>query len=338
MKKSTNRPDKKRPVAGKPAKGTRGTKERGGLKSRVAKSAAKFTGKAADEARPAAARKPGERPAKFEGRGAKPGERGGVVARGRGEGRWREAPKPVLKPQADPNGPMRLNRFISQAGICSRREADVLIETGVVTVNGEIVTELGTRVLTSDTVQVGGDGIRPDTKRYVLLNKPKNFTADLVDTRGRRTIMDLVKSACKENLFPIGKTDRDMTGLVVLTNDGEFADRIMHPKLGLGLLHHVVTNEKVNKDHLETMMKGFTLEDAYVKAEDATISETNPYEVGVTIRSNRSRIVRRMFEHFGYRVVKIDRVVYGPLTKKNLARGQWRHLTQEELNILRMAR
>ena len=324
---------------------------RGGLKSRTAKSEARGgAGKGAVKGAvkdPAANRpaKVGERPTKPGARSANPGERsagtgsrGGSGVRGRGEGRWIAAPKPVLKPQADPNGPMRLNRFISQAGICSRREADVLIETGVVTVNGQIVTELGTRVLSSDTVQVGGDGIRPDTKRYILLNKPKNFTADIVDTKGRRTIMDLVKSACKEAIFPVGKTDREMTGLVVLTNDDEFANRMTHPKLGLGLLHHVVTNEKVNADHLETMVKGFTLEDAYVKAEDATLSDTNPYEVGLTIRSNRSRIVRRMFEHFGYRVVKIDRVVCGPLTKKNLARGQWRHLTTEELNILRMAR
>ena len=248
----------------------------------------------------------------------------------------RRKPQPKLKPLSDANAPMRLNRFVAQAGICSRREADVLIKAGVVSVNGEVVTEMGYRVSPTDKVQVEGDTIKAEAKRYILLNKPKNFLATEEDPGGRRTVMQLIKGACKERVFPVGRIDKDTTGLLLLTNDGEMAKRLANPKTGVRNLYHATTYEKVKKEHLLAMLEGFLLDGKFVRVDKAKFVKDDPRQIGVEIHSGRNRIVKRIFEHFGYRVTKLDRVIYTCLTKKDVPRGAWRHLTEEELNILRM--
>jgi 23S rRNA pseudouridine2605 synthase len=240
------------------------------------------------------------------------------------------------QPLPDSNAPMRLNRYVSQAGICSRREADVLIAAGVVSVNGEIITEMGFRVNKIDKVQVEGDTIKAEVKRYILLNKPKNFLATEEDPQGRRTVMQLIRGACKERVVPIGRLDRDTTGLLMLTNDGEMAKRLTHPKVGVRNLYHASFKEKVSKVDLEKMLDGFELDGTFIKLNKASFVKNDPREIGVEIHSGRNRIVRRIFNHFGYKVTKLDRVVFACLTKKDLPRGHWRHLTEEEMNILRM--
>ena len=248
----------------------------------------------------------------------------------------RRKPQPKLKPLSDANALMRLNRFVAQAGICSRREADVLIKAGVVSVNGEVVTEMGHRVSPTDKVQVEGDTIKAEAKRYILLNKPKNFLATEEDPGGRRTVMQLIKGACKERVFPVGRLDKDTTGLLLLTNDGEMAKRLANPKTGVRNLYHATTYEKVKKEHLLAMLEGFLLDGKFVRVDKAKFVKDDPRQIGVEIHSCRNRIVKRIFEHFGYRVTKLDRVIYTCLTKKDVPRGAWRHLTEEELNILRM--
>ena len=272
--------------------------------------------------------------------GAKPsnkraGKRGGASRPGSRPG----GPKPKLKfaPVPDSTATMRLNRYIAQAGICSRREADVMIGAGVVTVNNKVVTELGFKVdPTQDLVRVQGDTIRPETMRYVLVNKPKNFLGIEHDPSGRRTVGDLIKKACKERIFPVDRIEKESTGLILFTNAGELAKRLNHPKVSLRELYHITLAKKATPEDLEKMLEGFVLDQGFVKAKEVAFVKNDPHEIGMEIHSNRSRIVRRMWEHLGHKVVKIDRVVYGPLTKKDLPRGHWRHLSNEELNMLRM--
>lgn len=248
----------------------------------------------------------------------------------------RRKPEPKRAPLADSNAPMRLNRFVAQAGICSRREADVLIKAGVVSVNGKVITEMGYRVSPTDKVQVEGDTIKAETKRYILLNKPKNFLATDDDPRGRRTVMSLINGACKERVFPVGRLDRDTSGLLLLTNDGEMSKRLTHPRVHVRNLYHVSVAEKVKKEDLEALVEGFVLDGKFIKADKASFVKDDSREIGLEIHSGRNRIVRRMFEHFGYRVTKLDRVLYSCLNKKDLPRGAWRHLSEQELSILRM--
>ena len=272
--------------------------------------------------------------------GAKPskkrtGKRSGASRPGSRPG----GPKPKLKfaPVPDSTATMRLNRYIAQAGICSRREADVMIGAGVVTVNNNVVAELGFKVdPTQDLVRVQGDTIRPETMRYVLVNKPKNFLGIEHDPSGRRTVGDLIKKACKERIFPVDRIEKESTGLILFTNDGELAKRLNHPKVSLRELYHITLAKKATPEDLEKMLEGFVLDQGFVKAKEVAFVKNDPHEIGMEIHSNRSRIVRRMWEHLGHKVVKIDRVVYGPLTKKDLPRGHWRHLSNEELNMLRM--
>ena len=272
--------------------------------------------------------------------GAKPskkrtGKRSGTSRPGSRPG----GPKPKLKfaPVPDSTATMRLNRYIAQAGICSRREADVMIGAGVVTVNNKVVTELGFKVdPTQDLVRVQGDTIRPETMRYVLVNKPKNFLGIEHDPSGRRTVGDLIKKACKERIFPVDRIEKESTGLILFTNDGELAKRLNHPKVSLRELYHITLAKKATPEDLEKMLEGFVLDQGFVKAKEVACVKNDPHEIGMESHSNRSRIVRRMWEHLGHKVVKIDRVVYGPLTKKDLPRGHWRHLSNEELNMLRM--
>ena len=249
------------------------------------------------------------------------------------------APKPKLKfaPVPDSTATMRLNRYIAQAGVCSRREADVMIGAGVVSVNDKVVTELGFKVdPTKDLVRVEGDTIRPETMRYVLVNKPKNFLGIEHDPSGRRSVGDLIKNACKERIYPVDRIEKESTGLILFTNDGELAKRLNHPKVSLRELYHITLAKKANPEDLEKLLEGFVLDQGFVKAKEVAFVKNDPHEIGMEIHSNRSRIARRMWEHLGHKVVKVDRVVYGPLTKKDLPRGHWRHLTKDELNMLRM--
>jgi 23S rRNA pseudouridine2605 synthase len=240
------------------------------------------------------------------------------------------------QPLPDSNAPVRLNRYVAQAGICSRRDADVLIAAGVVSVNGEVITEMGYRVGSTDKVQVEGDTIKAETKRYILLNKPKNFLTTDDDPQGRRTVMTLIRGACKERVFPIGRLDRDTTGLLLFTNDGEMTKRLTHPKVGVRNLYHASFQEKVSHEDLAKMLEGFELDGKFVKLDKADFVKGDTREVGLEIHSGRNRIVRRIFEHFNYKVTRLDRVIFACLNKKKVPRGTWRHLTEEELSILRM--
>lgn len=234
---------------------------------------------------------------------------------------------------------IRLNKFMSNAGICSRREADVLIQTGVVSVNGKVVTELGYKIQATDIIQYDGETVSVNSKRYVLLNKPKGYITAIDDPRGRKTVMTLVSKACKEQIFPMGKMDRDTTGLLLFTNDGDIAKKLMHPRYQAAKLYHVELNKPVSKEDLEKLLKGLDLEDGKTKAEKAVYVEGGTSkEVGIEIRSGKQQIVRRLFEALGLQITKLDRVQYAGLTKKDLPRGYYRHLTDQEVSFLKMSK
>jgi 23S rRNA pseudouridine2605 synthase len=247
------------------------------------------------------------------------------------------------KPKARASAPTklagsRLNKYISNAGICSRREADVLIQTGIIEVNGKIVTELGARVMPGDIVKYDGATIRQEKLRYVLLNKPKNYITTMDDPQKRRTVMLLTQEACKERIYPVGRLDRNTTGLLLLTNDGDLAKKLTHPKHHIQKLYSVVTAQKVETKHLHAMRHGVELEDGIMKADeiDYVGDGKDHHKIGVSIHSGRNRIVRRMFEHFGYTVSKLDRTIFAGLTKKDLPKGRFRHLTEKEVAFLKM--
>lgn len=235
---------------------------------------------------------------------------------------------------------IRLNKFLSNAGVCSRREADVLIQTGVVTINGQVVTELGYKIKPGDKVQYDGETINAETKRYVLLNKPKGFITTMDDPLGRKTVMRLVFSACKERIYPVGRLDRETTGLLLFTNDGDMAKKLTHPRYEAKKIYHVEADKPVTKEHIELLMSGIELEDGRIRADKAewVKDSNNPREVGIEIHSGKNRIVRRMFEKLGYTVVKLDRVQFAGLTKKDLPRGFYRHLTEQEVAFLKMTK
>ena len=237
----------------------------------------------------------------------------------------------------DPTQPIRLNKFLSNAGICSRREADKYIQAGLVTVNGNVVTELGSKVLRTDEVKFHEEGVKLEDKIYILLNKPKDFVTTSDDPQDRKTVMDLVKGACPERIYPIGRLDRNTTGVLLLTNDGDMASKLMHPKFLKKKIYHVYLDKSVSAGDLKQIMDGIELEDGVIKADAVEYaSETDKKQVGIEIHSGKNRIVRRIFEHLGYRVIKLDRVYFAGLTKKNLRRGEWRFLTEDEVRILRM--
>ena len=233
---------------------------------------------------------------------------------------------------------IRLNKYIANAGICSRREADVLIKTGVVEVNGKIVTEMGVKVKPGDEVKYDGAIIQHDTKRYILLNKPKNFKTAMVDKQGAKTAYDLVRSACKEIVYPADKLDLNTTGLLLFTNDGDMMKRLTHPKFKVEQLYHATLSQSVKKEDIEKLIKGVELEEGgFIKAETAEIiADTQNKEVGLEIRSVKNNPVHRLFEAIGYNVIKLDRVTYAGLTKKDLPRGKYRHLDEKEVSFLKM--
>lgn len=237
----------------------------------------------------------------------------------------------------DPSAPLRLNKFLANAGVCSRRDADKFINAGVVTVNGKVVTELGTKIYRTDEVHFHGEVIRLEKKVYVLLNKPKGYVTTSDDPQNRKTVMDLVRNACPERIYPVGRLDRNTTGVLLLTNDGELASKLTHPKYFKKKIYHVFLDQNVTAAHLRQITEGITLEDGEIKADAVDYaSPTDKKQVGIEIHSGRNRIVRRIFESLGYHVTKLDRVYFSGLTKKNLKRGDWRYLTEQEVTMLRM--
>ena len=237
----------------------------------------------------------------------------------------------------DPNEPIRLNKYLANAGVCSRREADEYIQAGAVLVNGTVVTELGTKVLRSDEVKFRDQPVTMEKKVYVLLNKPKDYVTTSDDPQQRKTVMDLVKNACEERIYPVGRLDRNTTGVLLLTNDGDLASKLTHPKFFKKKVYHVYLDKPVTATDLQKIAEGIELEDGEVHADAIEYaSPTDEKQVGIEIHSGKNRIVRRIFESLGYRVVKLDRVQFAGLTKKNLRRGDWRFLTQKEVEMLRM--
>ncbi len=237
----------------------------------------------------------------------------------------------------DPTEPLRLNKFLANAGVCSRREADEFIQAGVVTVNGEVVTELGTKILRTDEVKFHDAPVSLEKKVYVLLNKPKDYVTTSDDPQQRKTVMDLVKDVCPERIYPVGRLDRNTTGVLLLTNDGDLASKLTHPKFLKKKVYHVHLDKNITANDLQQIRDGITLEDGEIKADAVEYADDrDKAQVGIEIHSGKNRIVRRIFESLGYRVTKLDRVQFAGLTKKNLRRGDWRFLTEKEVDMLRM--
>ena len=237
----------------------------------------------------------------------------------------------------DPDEPIRLNKYLANAGVCSRREADDFIQAGVVKVNGEIVTELGTKVKRTDIVLFHDQQVNIEKKVYVLLNKPKDYVTTSDDPQNRKTVMDLVKGACRERIYPVGRLDRNTTGVLLLTNDGELATKLTHPQYLKKKIYHVYLDKNVTAADIKQIADGIMLEDGEIHADAIEYaSETDRKQVGIEIHSGRNRIVRRIFEHLGYKVIRLDRVYFAGLTKKNVRRGDWRFLTEQEVSMLWM--
>lgn len=237
----------------------------------------------------------------------------------------------------DPTVPVRLNKYLANAGVCSRREADEFIQAGVVSVNGKVVTELGTKVMRTDDIKFHDQAVSMEKKVYVLLNKPKDCVTTSDDPQQRKTVMDLVKNACPERIYPVGRLDRNTTGVLLLTNDGDLASKLTHPKFLKKKIYHVFLDKNVTAHDMQQIADGITLEDGEIHADAIEYaSPTDKSQVGIEIHSGKNRIVRRIFESLGYRVIKLDRVLFAGLTKKNLRRGDWRFLTEKEVDMLRM--
>ena len=237
------------------------------------------------------------------------------------------APKKVLDPNL-----IRLNKYIANSGVCSRRDADIYIESGNISVNGKVITEMGYKVRLSDTVKFDGRELNLEKKEYILLNKPKDFVTTTTDDKGRRTAVGLIGSGSKAKLEPVGRLDKNTTGLLLFTNDLEMAKRLTQPKNGVRKIYHIELNKNVSGDDLKKIKKGITLDGVVVRVIEVSFIDNAPKrEIGIEIRSAKNKIVHQIFEQFGYEVVKVDRVVYAGLTKKDLPRGHWRHLTKQEL-------
>ena len=299
--------------------------ERGGFKP-------KSEGYRAKSARPATSGKPA-----FRGEG-KPAYK----SEGKGGAKRSFAPKrdekPRNYPKYNPNkvtGEVRLNRFISQSGVCSRREADDFILAGVVTVNGQVVTELGTKILPTDEVRFNDERLQGEKNVYLVLNKPKGYVTSLDDPYADKTVMDLVKNACTERVYPVGRLDKNSVGLLLITNDGDITRQLTHPSCHKKKIYQVTLDKPLTRADMDTLTEGITLEDGDIFADEIAYASEDKRSVGVEIHSGRNRIVRRMFEHLGYTVQKLDRVYYAGLTKKNLKRGAWRFLTKEEVMRLK---
>ena len=273
------------------------------------------------------------------------GNRGRMAAKRPGGGKTQKPykkkasinPKPKASPKKGNPDEIRLNRYIANAGICSRREADTYIAAGNVTVNGKVITEMGFKVKRSDDVRFDGRKLNPEKKEYILLNKPKNFITTTSDEKGRRTVMELVSNASKARLLPVGRLDRNTTGLLLFTNDGDLTKTLTHPKHGVRKIYHVHLDKSLSLKDLHKIEAGLELQDGPIEVDNISFIQGAPKrEVGVEIHSGRNRIVRRIFEHLGYEVTKLDRVIFAGLTKKDLPRGHWRPLTEQEVINLKM--
>jgi 23S rRNA pseudouridine2605 synthase len=239
--------------------------------------------------------------------------------------------------EVDLTKPVRLNKFLANAGICSRREADEFIKAGVITVNGEFVTEMGIKVMHSDKIMFHNQLVRSERKVYIVLNKPKDTVTTSEDTHDRRTVMDLVRNACSERIYPVGRLDRNTTGVLLLTNDGDLASKLTHPKYDKKKIYHVVLDKPLEIPDFEAILEGVTLEDEKIPADALNFVRDDDFkQVGIEIHSGQNRVVRRIFEKLGYKVVRLDRVYFAGLTKKNLPRGKYRFLTEREVNMLKM--
>jgi 23S rRNA pseudouridine2605 synthase len=303
-------------------RGTRGT----GRNAPVRKSEPKPTDK--PRRAPKSWDKKEDRDDKTRGGFKRPGSTGKYLGRRR--------PEPVVKSN---DGLMRLNRFLSNAGIASRRDADKLIELGLVKVNGKVVTELGMKVDPRvDIVKYDDKNLKPEKLQYVLLNKPKDYLTTSEDPLERKTVMHLIHDACKERIYPIGRLDRLTTGLLLFTNDGEMARRLTSPKNGFPKLYHVETLEKIRGEHIDAIREGLKLEEGFIKAEEISLVNGDPRQVGIRINSSKDKIIKAVFEHFKYTVKKVDRVMFASLTKRDLPRGRYRHLSETEVNFLKMIR
>lgn len=235
------------------------------------------------------------------------------------------------------DGSMRLNRYLANAGICSRRQADDYITSGVVSINGKIITELGTKVLPGDEVKFNNERINQEKKVYILLNKPKDYITTASDEKGRKTVLELIRGACHERVMPVGRLDRNTTGIILLTNDGDMTSKLTHPGSNKKKIYHVFLDQNIKKDDIVALTKGIELEDGFIKADEISyVDPVDKSQVGVEIHSGRNRLVRRMFEYFGYKVIRLDRVYFAGLTKKGLPRGQWRFLTENEIKMIKM--
>ncbi|MBP7496861.1 MAG: rRNA pseudouridine synthase [Bacteroidales bacterium] len=233
---------------------------------------------------------------------------------------------------------IRLNKYISNSGICSRREADELIKAGVVKVNGVSVTELGTKIKKSDSVEYGGQKIKNEKHRYLLLNKPKDYITTVDDPEGRKTVMQLIEGACKERIYPVGRLDRNTTGLLLFTNDGELAKKLTHPKYKVKKIYYAELDNNLKTADMKAIAEGIKLEDGFMKVDNISFitGEKSKKMVGIEIHSGKNRIIHRLFEHLGYKVVRLDRTYYAGLTKKDLPRGRWRFLMDKEINRFKM--
>lgn len=249
-----------------------------------------------------------------------------------------ERPRSYPKYAAKQVGEIRLNRFLAQSGLCSRREADDFITAGLVTVNGQVVTELGTKVRSTDEVKFNDEKVQGEKKVYLVLNKPKGYVTSLEDPHADKTVMELVKDACSERIYPVGRLDKNSLGLLLFTNDGDVTRQLTHPSLEKKKIYQVTLDKPLTRADMEQLTEGITLDDGEIFADEVAYVSENKKEVGIEIHSGRNRIVRRMFEHLGYAVQKLDRVYYAGITKKNLKRGQWRFLTREEVERLKSGR
>jgi 23S rRNA pseudouridine2605 synthase len=247
--------------------------------------------------------------------------------------------RPVIKKAVKKidDGLVRLNKIIATSGICSRREADVLITSGLISVNGKIITELGTKVSPEDDIRYNGERMKKERLVYILLNKPKDYITTIKDPYAKRTVLDLIKGACKERVYPVGRLDRNTTGVLLLTNDGDLSKKLSHPSYNRKKIYHVYLDKNLRGADIETLSAGIELEDGFIKADEINfVDPKDKKQIGVEIHSGRNRVVRRMFEHLGYKVDKLDRVYYSGLTKKGLQRGEWRFLTEQEIGMLKM--
>ena len=231
--------------------------------------------------------------------------------------------------------PIRLNRYIANAGICSRRDADLLIEEGKIKINGKVVTELGVKVEQGDEVRFNDKVISLQNFIYLLLNKPKDYITTMDDPHERKTVMQLISGACEERVYPVGRLDRNTTGLLLFTNDGELSQKLTHPSYKIKKIYQVGLDKPLTSNDFKDIAQGFQLEDGHVKVDDIVILDESKKNIGIQIHIGRNRIVRRIFEHFGYEVVKLDRTMYGNLTKKELPKGKWRMLNEKEVILLK---